>query len=187
MTLRLPNGYVMTTNPVFLFDVLQSMRTACGETRFSWIYANKTCVGYELGGVTWARPFPISCGMDGLPLDLSTAKKVTKRFTVCIDVDGLWCTVLCVSSVRQGQGGVEWSAFTLTQFNTRGPCNARVYYYPIRGRHDIIVVTCTWRHALLRFKHVLRTRARRRIASHVCDVLPRIIIDVSLVIASYIV
>lgn len=114
-------------------------------------------------------------------------KKVTKRFTVCIDVDGLWCTVLCVSSVRQGQGGVEWSAFTLTQFNTRGPCNARVYYYPIRGRHDIIVVTCTWRHALLRFKHVLRTRARRRIASHVCDVLPRIIIDVSLVIASYIV
>ena len=166
--LRLVNGEI-SARPTFLPEVLRNVGGI--QPHFSWICANKTCVGYR--------------SYDNYTMNIATAETVTKLYNVMECTEGLWCQVISVSSAKCEGHDVNWRFFTSTVFNTRGTAAApRVNVYDSHGCFR--QVTSTWRHAMLRLKHVLRVRARRRLALRVCDVSGGAL-DVSFVIAGYIV
>ena len=186
MALRWADGTLISPRPCFLPEFVNRVGRCLN---FSWLYSSSTlvstegCVGYK---------FTDDCFYDVHGERVSHAhmasKNVTKRYTICRHRNGVVvCTVANVKARILHCGNLSILEFSTASFCSlkRQTHRCRFYY---RGANHIVrvEVKATWKHAMLRLKHVLRVRARCRIASFLLPCLP-CATDVCYIIASYVV
>ena len=182
MALRWADGTVILPRPDFSPEFVNRVRP---HVNFSWLYASASCstpvsmedfVAYAFDGDFY--------DVQGERVSAShvASRNVTKRYSIFRYLHG---AVVCkvetvkISLVPQryaavaGEGIpsiIAFSKVTVRRFNIQtGTCH---FYYYKTARCRRVEVSSTWKYAMLRLKHVLRTRARRRITSSLLPCLP---------------
>lgn len=184
MTLCLPNGRKIPERPSFLLDC----SLLGGITTVAWLYENGGCVGCQL---QFADGSYHTYDTRGRQIQQSAhfANRYIKYYTVwkCRDL-------LCHSLLTISYSGGVCRRFGFSYFASDNPYSrnqlCRYWLWNCSKRclngSETVDVSFSWKFALLRFKHALRLRARRRIARiisetrGICD-------DVSALMAAYVV
>ena len=178
MSLCLPGGYKISERPSIGLDwsLLRAVQT------FIWLYENGNCVGCKIVfvGGNWhaydTRGLRIQTS-----LHLHFAERYIKHFYVYNGNNLDFCQSTYWFNSRTFDdfnlvGWRQWFGDGKHKFND---CH-------YKGAEKTVRVTFSWKFALLRLKHVLRLKARRRIArivSAACGMYD----DVAALIAAYVV
>lgn len=187
MSLCLPNGKKVPIRPCFSLP----LQTFDGIRSFWWLYENSKCVGYDVQFADGSRQVYDASGCHVPHKAAYFVNRYVKHYAVWLPqthqqtvIHDQWTTFYRRTPfgnyILQYTGWSSFSGF----YNECDDC----CFYSVENdtSHRRRVVTFQWKFALLRFRHILRVRARRRIAKTVSDAC-MVNADVASVIATFVV
>ena len=191
MSLRLPDGRKIPDRPCLLLQsFMSSWPPGAVPQLFCWLYENGQCVGYDIGIYDGeCRQTYDTHGTLIQDKARRFAHKTIKHYCIWYTPYyngwsyGHWACVYKPFTCEPALYAEYHSGFELHFFcngiRTYGVCNTNT-----QERYSI--VSGRWKFAMLRFKHVLRLRARRRVAS-IVSASTNVTRDMAMLIAAFVV